>query len=317
MTFSRSDLGLTTRETAALLSVHPSTVERWRTQGRFGSRPTGAGHRRIDLRAALELAQSRGTGTALDFFEPFETHVWAAVREAEERGSLRRARSLALNWLLRGHSERIGALFLLLGRHADIPLWRFVDEGIVPFLKTVGDYWAEGRLSVGDEHFASQTLTEVLLDLAIGPGDVAAPLRRGPDGAPLNLAVVGAAEGNRHHLGALAARLVLERRGWRVLYLGPDVPYQEFPAVQSARAANLVCISVTGDAAEARAREATRVLARFYDHRAPYALVLGAVAPTPRDDLDADPFDATFRARSARQFDAWLEAHEAGAGGTP
>jgi excisionase family DNA binding protein len=302
-----SDLALTTREVAELLEVHPSTVKRWSDDGSLPSLRTGGGHRRIGLRSALDVARTRDIGTILDQFEPFQAHVWAAVREAIDQGTLARAQNLALGWVLRGHAERLGALLLLLGQHPAIPLWRFLDDGVRPLLATVGEYWSQGKLGVGDEHFVSQTVLEVFFELASGPGRTRVPLAR--DGySRTNLAIVGATEGDQHHLGAMAARLVLEHHGWRVLNLGPDTPVEEFASVQSARGAALVCLSLSQPSADAKLRRSLPVLSRLYDHQTPYRLVLGGpeLEPGAMPDLDG-PFQSVDRFSSAWAFDEWLE----------
>ncbi|MEQ9570445.1 MAG: helix-turn-helix domain-containing protein, partial [Longimicrobiales bacterium] len=213
-----SDLFLTTSQVAELLSVHPSTVKRWCNEGDLDVDKTEGGHRRIHLRDVLKLSSERSIPTFLAPFAPYEGHVWTAVDEAVDEGSFQRIRSLAMGWLTRGHVRRLGALFLELGRHPGIPLHRFCDEAVRGFMHDVGETWRSGRLRVGEEHMASEALTEVLLRLRDGAGRAADATDVRP------VAVVGSMEGDRHNLGGLCVRLVLERAGWDVYFLGADVP---------------------------------------------------------------------------------------------
>src|SRR3954462_648307 len=86
-------------------------------------------------------------------------------------------------------------------------------DGILPFLREIGDAWAAGRATPGQEHFASTIVEARLLSLTRGWGSGSGPR-----------ALLGCPEGERHTLGLLAFGLALSRRGWRITYLGGDTP---------------------------------------------------------------------------------------------
>lgn len=295
-----SDLYLTTSQVADLLSVHPSTVKRWCNDGELEVDKTDGGHRRIHLQDVLEMAEARSIPTFLDAFHPYEGHVWTAVNQAVE-GSFHRVHSLAMGWLARGHLRRLSALFLELGRHPGIPLTRFCDEAVRGFMRDVGETWRAGRLRVGEEHMATEALVEVLLRLR----DHAGGEPRRDAGAPV--AVLGSMEGDRHNVGGLCVRLVLERRGWDVYFLGADVPVEDFAAMQRSRSAGLVCISFAPPNTAADMKRALRILGEFYERGQPYTLVLGGdLAEAPfLDDVDL-PFRELGIFGSTAEFDAAL-----------
>ncbi len=86
---------------------------------------------------------------------------------------------------------------------------------IVPALaEAVGDLWALGRISVAAEHMA----TEVVLHALRGG------LRMGRAGGPL--VVAGCLPGERHEWGMLATLAAVQEGGWRVHYLGADLPVE-------------------------------------------------------------------------------------------
>ena len=84
---------------------------------------------------------------------------------------------------------------------------------LIPYLHDLGERWARGEVSVAQEHFASNLLRGRLLGLARGWGQ-----GRGP------VAVLACPPGEQHDLGLLAFGITLFRRGWRIVYLGPDTP---------------------------------------------------------------------------------------------
>jgi excisionase family DNA binding protein len=273
-----SDLFLTTTQVAELLSVHPSTVKRWCNDGDLDFDKTGGGHRRLHLHDVVELSRVRSIATFLDPFAPYEGHVWTAVNEAVHGGSFQRVHSLAMGWLQRGHLRRISALFTELGRQPGMSLARFCDEGIRGFMQEVGATWRSGRLRVGEEHMVTEALIEVLLRMRAPD-----PSLDNGNGSERPVAVVGSMEGDRHSLGSLCVRLMLERQGWDVFFLGADVPVEDFAAMQRARDAALVCVSFAPPNTAADMKRAVRILGEFYDPSHPYGLVLGGL-------LSEDPF---------------------------
>jgi MerR family transcriptional regulator, light-induced transcriptional regulator len=84
---------------------------------------------------------------------------------------------------------------------------------LVPYLHDLGERWAGGEVSVAQEHFASNLLRGRLLGLARGWGQGHGPT-----------AVLACLPGEQHDLGLIAFGITLYRRGWRIIYLGPDTP---------------------------------------------------------------------------------------------
>lgn len=282
------DLMLTTSEAADLLSVHPSTVKRWCNDGELASDKTQGGHRRVHLQDAVDFARARGLDTVLSPFHPYEPHVWSALQELRSAGGFRRVHSLAMGWVTRGDTRRVTALFDAVARDPSVPFCRFCDEGLRGFMAQVGEAWAQGRLRIADEHLVTQAMTEVLLKLRAELRDQDVP---GPNAEGRPVAVVGTMEGNRHHVGSLCVRLLLERLGWDVYYLGGDVPVEEFAVIQRGRDASLVCVSVPPGAQMGDIGRALRILTEFYDPSRPYALAVGGGIPRGLEALPG-PFAA-------------------------
>ncbi|MGD8321526.1 MAG: helix-turn-helix domain-containing protein [Gemmatimonadota bacterium] len=299
------ELTLTSSETADLLEVHPSTVKRWCNEGDLPSGKTPGGHRRIHLEDAVEFARARGIHTVLSPFHPYEPHVWTALKEVRDEGSFRRFRSLAMGWITRGSIRRVTHLYDALARDASIPFSAFCDQAVRGLMEQVGEAWSQGRLRVGEEHLISQAMTEVLLKVRAESDGY----RTGRIEDDRPVAVVGTLEGNHHHLGSMCIRVLLERMGWEVFYLGPDVPVEDFGVIQRGRSASLVCISLTPPAAAGDVARAVQLLEGLYDPGQPYALAFGGrvqdgVAP----ELLAGPFTDVGVFGGCEEFRAEVEA---------
>lgn len=301
-----SELFLTTSETADLLGVHPSTVKRWADGDGLEADKTLGGHRRIYLRAALSFAEERGIDTFLTPFAPFESHVWLAVRDAVDQQDFQRVRSLALGWLIRGYPRRVTALFQELMSRPHLSLAQVCDHAIQPFMAEVGMAWREGRLRIGEEHMASQAILEALIQFSPrnrleDPEESGGGERRRP------VAVVGAMEGDHHQIGSMCVRVLLERQGWQVYYPGANTPAEEFAALQRARRADLVCISVSPPATGANIRRAVELLREYYRPANPYSLVFGGSGVQSEAVLSGDlPFRSIELFESAQDFSDWV-----------
>lgn len=307
MADSHDRMLLSTSAVADLLGVHPSTIKRWADEGRILSRKTEGGHRRVHLSDALSTARDRRIATFLDIFHPWEANAWLAVTQAAHHQDFRRVRSLAMSWLSRGETDLLGRLLHEVGRRPDIPFPRFLDEGIRGFMALVGEEWQAGRLQVGEEHMASQVVMEALLRLRPG-WERPLPLVEGASD-PAPVAIVGATEGDQHDLGAQAVRILLEREGWRVYYLGANVPLEEFAAIQVAQVATLVCVSFSPRNALPDLQRAVRVLEEFYRPQHPYALALGgSLGDIGPIQLGSGPFEALLVSDSAEELLGWVRS---------
>lgn len=120
-------------------------------------------------------------------------------------------------------------------RLLEIPYRQRIDEVFLPLLRDIGDGWREGRVSVAQEHFSSAYVRELLLSIyrTIEDG-----YRLGP------VAICASYQGDPHELGLLAVSIHLSLFGYRVVYLGADLPLDEIPRVVEQKQVQFVCLSV-------------------------------------------------------------------------
>jgi DNA-binding transcriptional MerR regulator/methylmalonyl-CoA mutase cobalamin-binding subunit len=118
-------------------------------------------------------------------------------------------------------------------------LWHFVAGVAVPLMRAVGDRWHDGTFGIANEHLATAVVRNVFAWVNDGGSRVA---RDAP------AVVLGTLSGERHELGALLAAAVAALEGWRVTYLGPDVPVEDVAAAAAATGAAVVALGATWDA---------------------------------------------------------------------
>jgi MerR family transcriptional regulator, light-induced transcriptional regulator len=91
----------------------------------------------------------------------------------------------------------------------------FAEEVVLPLAQAVGDLWALGKIPIAAEHLASEVVLHAL------KGGLRASRGNGP------LMVAACLPGERHEWGVLSALTVLQEQGWRIHYLGADLPVDE------------------------------------------------------------------------------------------
>jgi methanogenic corrinoid protein MtbC1 len=124
----------------------------------------------------------------------------------------------------------------LLGEAFSIyPLEQVLLELIQPAMIEIGERWHRGEINVAAEHFATQFVRRKLASLL--------SLFEGV--AHRATIVVGCAPGEMHDLGVLLLSLFLVRRGWHVIYLGPQVPLFDLLETIDTVKPGLVCLSAT------------------------------------------------------------------------
>ena len=149
---------------------------------------------------------------------------------------------------------------------------RVMEDHVIPSLRALGDAWAAGRVPVAGEHVASNAALRRLAASfqASGPGR--------DQGRPV---LVGMPPGARHELGALIFATALRRAGLSVVYLGADLPLDDWIAAVERTDARAVVIGAVMPA------DATGAMSVAEQLRARRPEVLIAFGGTAAPDPDA------------------------------
>ena len=109
----------------------------------------------------------------------------------------------------------------------------WVDTIVGPLMEDVGNAWHAGTLTTAHEHLASATTRDVLGWILKSFGiDTKAPA-----------ILIATPAGELHELGALMAAVIAASAGWRVHYLGPNVPAADLAA--AARQVRAGCVALS------------------------------------------------------------------------
>ena len=193
---------------------------------------TGGGFRLYspadERRVSLMLSHLQHGMSAAEAARLTLTEGDGGIRDDDEPVLRRRAQELrqALDDLDEGAAQ--SALDAVL---AEFSTETVLTDLVLPYLHELGERWASGEASVGQEHFASQLIRGRLLGLA-----------RGWDRGSGPRALLACAPGEQHDLGLIAFGVALRARGWRITYLGQDTPLETL--AESARSLGPLAIVI-------------------------------------------------------------------------
>jgi methanogenic corrinoid protein MtbC1 len=109
-----------------------------------------------------------------------------------------------------------------------------IEDVLAPLLANIGEQWEHGRMSPGHEHLASAVIRRVLESLANS-------VMPGPEAPGL---VVATPAGQIHEFGALFVAAAAATQGWRVTYLGTDLPASDIADVARSTSASAIAVSL-------------------------------------------------------------------------
>jgi len=117
-----------------------------------------------------------------------------------------------------------------------------LDRLVLPLMTRIGELWREGTLRVVHEHLASAIVRSFL-------GSIERGSRVGAAGPTLAVATPA---GQMHEFGALIAASAAASEGWRVKYLGPNLPAEEIAGAASQSRAGVIALSIVYPADDPR-----------------------------------------------------------------
>jgi MerR family transcriptional regulator, light-induced transcriptional regulator len=253
---------MTLHEVAAELGVHYMTVYRYVRLGYLDAHKEG-GTWRVD-RSALD-----------DFKKPAAAPAHSAGSAAWDRRLMQRLLA----------ADQAGAWKVVEAAQASGKQLREIYvEMVIPAMRAVGDRWAQGTVTVAEEHAASQVMVRIVSRLS------AQIARRGLSKGTV---VMGTPMSELHVLPLMVAADLIRLEGFEVLDLGCKLPGDSFAAT-AAKQQRLVavCVSATSPDQVGEIQATVEELRRLVDapiflggaaiDGAEHAKLLGADSGAPR-----------------------------------
>ena len=147
---------------------------------------------------------------------------------------------------------------------------QFLQQCAAGVMEQVGTAWQSGRLGIRHEHFATACLASFLREVR-APFDQQA---RGPR------VIAAMLPGDGHEGGLLMASVILAVRGWRLVYLGADMPIAQIATAAREGEVQAVALSISATFPPRQAGKAVAELRAALPRHMPL-WVGGAGAPKP------------------------------------
>jgi len=164
---------------------------------------------------------------------------------------------------------------------------------LVPLIEEIGQSWRDGRLKIAHEHIATAVIRTFL-------GNHTRQANGGSGENSPHL-LVTTPVGQLHELGAILAAAAAGNHGWRVTYLGPNLPAEEIAGAVSHNQARAVALSLVYPEDDPRIDGELSKLRRLLP--ADTAILIGGRA--------APSYEASIQRIKAPQFQSLAEFHDA------
>ncbi len=242
---------LSTVDVGRLAGVGPTAVKRWADLGMLPCVKTAGGHRRFERRAVQSFLDSIRGPTSSSF----------------------------LDLLLHGDGLAVEAR--LLTERSRLGSWMAVSEMLGGVLAEMGERWRAGRVTILQEHLASERLARSLARVS----DALPVQPRAPR------CVLACAEGDRHALGLSLVEVALREAGWATLWAGQDTPALALAELARGRGAEMIAVSASSATTDAGGLRSQAGILGEACAASGVALCLGGNGPWP----DPPPYGQRFR----------------------
>lgn len=201
-------------DVAKILGVNVATVKRWTDSGKLDCVKTAGGHRKFLLRHLAAFAMEHEKYSQRLSLLPLDNKLSLELSHQ----ILREDYSELIPYLLDRAitCDQASVKTVLNGLYmVNHNLASIYDDLLTPVMHQIGELWVDGKLSVSEEHLASQTIRDSIIqlqDVVVKPAD------------PAGKVFVLTMSDELHDIPAKMLQHLLEERGFQVLFSGQKTP---------------------------------------------------------------------------------------------
>ncbi len=170
----------------------------------------------------------------------------------------------------------------------------FLEDYLALFIREVGTQWEQGKLSVGEEHFISQHVRDFLTSQW-------RPMSKRAKNP--KTCVCANLPGEEHTLGLNMVATILAVHGYKILYLGANVPLFDLISMSQKSSAFALCVSISEAMDEKKMHDIVRALGLALPKST--NLLLGGSGAQKLVHAETHP--QTHIINTLRSFDLWLQ----------
>jgi excisionase family DNA binding protein len=226
---------INSQEAAKILGVNVSSIKRWTDEGKLECIQTVGGHRKFLMEhLASFVKKNKKKASKVNVFS-IETSKDLEINYHVLKGDFDFLKSFVLKQVLKNNRDEIQKV--LTGLHlGQYPLYMIYDHLITPVLYEIGRRWMKKKLSVTEEHIASQIIRDSVIRLQ---GIIRVPQQKIGRAICLNLS------SELHDIALKMVQNILEVRGFRTYFSGQKTPFLDLDQLLKQIKPNRLYISST------------------------------------------------------------------------
>jgi excisionase family DNA binding protein len=206
---------LNSEEAAKILGVNVSSIKRWTDEGKLECIRTIGGHRKFQMdHLGNFLEKNKKRAAKVNVFT-VENSKDLELNYHILKANFAYLKSYLLTQALKGHRDSVQQILtgLYLGQY---PLCQIYDDLLTPVLHEIGNRWIQKKLTITEEHIASQIIRDAIIRLQ---GIIRVPKKKTKSVICLNLS------SELHDIGLKMVQNILELRGFKTYYTGQQTPF--------------------------------------------------------------------------------------------
>jgi len=151
-------------EAARILNVNVSSIKRWTEDGTLECVKTAGGHRKFTMQHLANYLKTHESKTQKANLFPIESDEDLELSSNILKGNFDFLIDYIFEQSLLCNRDRVQRVFygLYMGQY---PLHQIYDKLVTSVLHQNGDCWEQGKISVIEEHFSTQTISGCLMRL--------------------------------------------------------------------------------------------------------------------------------------------------------
>lgn len=209
------------KDVAKMLGVNVSSIKRWTDEGKLECIKTAGGHRKFILQHLASFIESHKKDNSRVNLFPLESESDLLISHYILKGNYEYLQKYVIEKAMECQRKKVqqvlNGLYL-----AQYPLHEIYDKLLTPVFHKIGDHWFKNKISVIQEHFASQAILDCVIRLQ---GIIKIPTKKIGNAICLNFAT------DLHDIVLKMVDHILELRGFNVLYAGSNTPLFEIEKV--------------------------------------------------------------------------------------
>jgi len=226
---------LNSEEAAKVLGVNVSSIKRWTDEGKLECIRTIGGHRKFQMdHLGNFLKENKKKASKVNVFA-VEDRKDVELNYHILKGNFEYLKSYMTTQALKSHRDNVHHVLtgLYLGQY---PLYQIYDDLLTPVLHEIGNRWMENKLTITEEHFASQIIRDAIIRLQ---GIIRIPRKKIGKVICLNLS------SELHDIALKMVQNILELRGFKTFYSGQKTPFMDIGQILTKIKPNRLYISST------------------------------------------------------------------------